>query len=122
MLSAYLLLSEYVSSLFAARAHYHFPMNLSDLTQFLGELHENNTTTWFASQRERYTSLRGQFETLVEGVIAKVATFDTQIANQTPNSLIFRLNRDVRFSKDKSPYKTYFGAGLAPLGRRNSGA
>jgi uncharacterized protein (TIGR02453 family) len=92
---------------------------ISDLTAFLGELAENNTKEWFDKQRVRYEALRKQFETVVGEVIIGISAFDTEILHVQPKDAMFRINRDVRFAKDKSPYKTTFSAAFNPHGKNS---
>ena len=92
-------------------------MQANELVNFLQELAENNNKSWFEAQRPRYQALRQDFTTLVSVVIAGVAVVDPSMQDVAPADCIFRINRDVRFSRDKSPYKTQFGAAIAPRGR-----
>ena len=93
-------------------------MHFRDLIQFLAELSENNNRAWFAMNRPRYDILREEFLTLVTGLIAEIAAFDPFVANCDPKKALFRINRDMRFSKDKRPYKTTFSASILPSGRK----
>ena len=79
---------------------------------FLAQLKQNNTTSWFAAHRSAYDTARGDFQQLVNQVLHDLATADQAIAQAAldPRKCLFRINRDVRFSADKSPYKTHFGA------------
>jgi uncharacterized protein (TIGR02453 family) len=96
-------------------------MHLRDLTQFLGELSENNNRPWFIMNKPRYDILREEFLAVVTDLIREVAKFDRAIAACDPKKAMFRINRDIRFSKDKTPYKTYFSAGIAPGDKRRPG-
>jgi uncharacterized protein (TIGR02453 family) len=93
-------------------------MHLRDLTQFLGELSENNNRPWFIMNKPRYDILREEFLAVVTELIRETAKFDRAIAACDPKKAMFRINRDIRFSKDKTPYKTYFSAGIAPGDKR----
>ena len=88
------------------------------LVQFLAELEQNNNKTWFEANKSRYTALRADFADLVDEIIFGVATFDPRLAGVAAKDCMFRIYRDVRFSKDKSPYKPYFSAALSETGRR----
>jgi uncharacterized protein (TIGR02453 family) len=76
---------------------------------FLAELAENNDRAWFAENRERYErDLLGPQREFVDAVGTAFAAVDQRVnADSAVNRSIFRINRDTRFSKDKSPYKTY---------------
>ena len=89
-------------------------MHLRDLTQFLTELADNNNRPWFIHNKPRYDILREEFETVVTELIAAIAKFDRQVVACNPKKAMFRINRDVRFANDKSPYKTRFSAGITP--------
>jgi len=81
-----------------------------DTLKFLEALKENNNREWFAQNKAWYERARADFENLVAQVIQGIATFDSEIGYLQPKKTIFRIYRDVRFSPDKSPYKTHFGA------------
>lgn len=93
-------------------------MHIRDLIQFLTELSENNNRAWFAMNRPRYDILREEFLALVTSLIAGIAVFDPAVAACDPKKAMFRINRDMRFSKDKRPYKTLFSASILPGGRK----
>ncbi len=90
------------------------PMKLVDLTRYLAELSENNNRAWFVMNKPRYDILREEFLTLVTDVIAQISKFDPLVLHCNPKKALFRINRDVRFSHDKSPYKTSFSAAIVP--------
>ncbi len=91
--------------------------------RFLQQLTLNNDKVWFDANRSLYTRLRKEFEEFLDVVISEVGQFDRESAQTTAKASIFRINRDIRFSNDKRPYKTNFGAFIARGGRKgiNSG-
>jgi len=91
-------------------------MHIRDLTRFLAELAENNQRAWFVMNRPRYDILRIEFLQLVTQLIAGIARFDPAVADCNPKKALFRINRDIRFSHDKSPYKTTFPAASTASG------
>ncbi|WP_183379520.1 MULTISPECIES: DUF2461 domain-containing protein [unclassified Herbaspirillum] len=91
-------------------------MHIRDLTQFLAELSENNNRAWFVMNKPRYDILRAEFLELVITLIADISKFDPAIADCNPKKALFRINRDMRFSHDKSPYKTHFSAAITSSG------
>jgi uncharacterized protein (TIGR02453 family) len=93
-------------------------MHLPALLQFLEGLAENNNKAWFVMNQPSYAILREEFTALVGEVIAKVARFDREMAGVDPKKALFRIYRDVRFSTDKTPYKTTFSAALAARGKK----
>lgn len=93
-------------------------MHLRDLTQFLTELSENNNRPWFLWNKPRYDILRVEFLDTVTQLIREITRFDKAVAACDPKKAVFRIHRDTRFSKDKTPYKTHFSAGIAPGDKR----
>lgn len=93
-------------------------MHIRDLTQFLFELSENNNRAWFVMNKPRYDILRAEFLDLVIQLIADIARFDPAVANCNPKKALFRINRDMRFSHDKSPYKSTFSAAITASGMK----
>ena len=89
-------------------------MHLRDLTQYLNELTESNNRPWFIMNKPRYDILREEFQEVVTELIRAITAFDKQVAACNPKKAMFRINRDIRFSKNKTPYKTRFSAGITP--------
>jgi len=97
-------------------------MHLRDLTQYLTELKDNNSRPWFIMNKPRYDILREEFHDVVSELIRELSKFDRQVAACNPKKAMFRINRDIRFSNDKTPYKTRFSAGIAPNDKRRPSA
>lgn len=97
-------------------------MHLRDLTQFLTELADNNNRPWFIMNKPRYDILREEFLAVVTELIREIGKFDPQVAACNPKKALFRINRDIRFATDKSPYKTRFSAGITPKDLRRPSA
>ena len=95
-------------------------LNLPRLQAFLAELKFNNEKAWFGAHRSEYQALREEFIDFMAGVIAGVAVTDPGVADIRARDTLFRINRDVRFAHDKSPYKTSFSAAISPGGRHSS--
>ena len=91
-------------------------MHVRDLKQYLAELAENNNRAWFVMNKPRYDILRAEFLELVIHLIAGISKFDPAIAQCNPKKALFRINRDMRFSREKIPYKTHFSAALTASG------
>ncbi len=89
-------------------------MHLRDLKQYLTELAANNNRPWFIMNKPRYDILREEFLQVVTDVIIELGKFDPAVKFCNPKKAMFRINRDVRFANDKSPYKTRFSAAIAP--------
>ena len=88
--------------------------------KFLQDLKKNNNKPWFDANRPRYESAKKDFETFLQLVIDKLAKSDETIQGLKAKDCMFRINRDVRFAKDKSPYKTNFGASINKGGKKSS--
>lgn len=87
--------------------------------QFLKGLKKNNVKEWFDGHRKEYDTAKADFAALIEGLILKHAAKDVTIADRTAKECLFRINRDVRFSKDKAPYKSNFGASIKRDGKKS---
>ena len=86
---------------------------------FLSALRENNNKEWFDQNREWYQESRKKVVFLTELIIHELGKFDDEIGVQDPHHCIFRIFRDVRFSNDKTPYKTHIGTYIAKGGRKS---
>ncbi len=91
--------------------------NISEIMAFLRQLAMNNDRTWFKARKHTYDALRGAWEQDMERLIALVATFDPQARGLAIKDCVYRIYRDIRFSHDKSPYKTYFSGVIGKGGR-----
>ncbi len=91
-------------------------MHLRDLSRFLLELAENNNRAWFVMNKPRYDILRAEFLELVTALITDIAKFDPAVAACNPKRALFRINRDLRFARDRDPYKTTFSASITASG------
>lgn len=87
---------------------------------FLKDLAKNNQKEWMDANKKRYLAAKEQVVHLVTEVLGEIGDFDPQVADLEPKKTLFRINRDIRFSKNKNPYKTNFGAFMA-VGGKNSG-
>ena len=85
-------------------------MHIPALLQFLHELSENNTKSWFLHNKPHYDILRAEFIDLIADVGKRIQQFDNGLGPFEAKKALFRIYRDVRFSKDKSPLKTHIGA------------
>jgi uncharacterized protein (TIGR02453 family) len=88
--------------------------------EFLSELKENNNREWFHANKERYDELRKEYIAIIQQLVDGISAFDKEIAGLDAKSCVFRIYRDIRFSGDKSPYKTHFGAFMTGKGGRAS--
>ncbi|MGC4035289.1 MAG: DUF2461 domain-containing protein [Chitinophagaceae bacterium] len=93
-------------------------LNTSTL-KFLKDLKKNNNKPWFDAHRKEYEAAKADFGNLVQSIIDKHSKKDETIAHLKAKDCLFRINRDVRFSKDKSPYKTNMGAYINRGGKKS---
>lgn len=86
---------------------------------FLSELKENNYQEWFKMNQSSYSAAKKNFETLVQQIIDKIVEFEPIMKGLEVKNCVFRINRDIRFSNDKSPYKSNYGAFIVRGGKKN---
>lgn len=92
---------------------------MTGLIDFLVELRKNNNREWFQAHKGEYDALRTHFIADVEQLIARLATYDEELRGLRVEDCIYRIYRDIRFSPDKTPYKTYFSAYIARGGKKS---
>lgn len=91
-----------------------------NILEFVQCLKQNNNREWFNENKDWYNKVRTEFEQLTADLIYEISKFDKEVKHLTPKECLFRIYRDVRFSPDKSPYKTHLGAYIAaPNGRKS---
>ena len=87
---------------------------------FLKELTENNNIEWFHANKKRYEAqVKGPFLALLEEIVVKAVKFEPELAATPVKSMMFRLNRDIRFSKNKDPYKDHISGLIGKYGTRD---
>ncbi|MGC3977789.1 MAG: DUF2461 domain-containing protein [Paludibacteraceae bacterium] len=92
-------------------------VNTNLVLDFLKKLEENNSLTWMKANKTEYETAKSEFEKLIQELINRISVYDSSIIGLQPSKLIFRLNRDTRFSKDKSPYNPSFRAHISQAER-----
>jgi len=92
---------------------------MDKILQFLTALRENNNREWFEQNKDWYLQVKAKHEQLLEKIIKELSKFDVVAGTPAAKDCIFRIYRDVRFSKDKLPYKTHMGAFIAAGGRKS---
>jgi uncharacterized protein (TIGR02453 family) len=94
----------------------HFDKSFVD---FFKQLSANNTSAWFADNRKTYeTSVKNPFKAFVDEMITRIQKHQPEI-NISSSDAIFRINKDIRFSKDKTPYNTHVSANVSSQGRKS---
>lgn len=94
------------------------PVDLNPTLSFLRELKSNNNKAWFEKNREAYQRAKEGFEVFIDKFIDEFRRVE-DFGGLSAKDCTFRINRDIRFSKDKSPYKTNMGAEVARGGRKS---
>lgn len=92
---------------------------LKDILNFLSVLKENNHKEWFDENRDWYQKTKKNYELFAGRLIQEILKFDKNIGTPEVKDCVFRIFRDVRFSNDKTPYKTHMGVYIAKGGRKS---
>jgi uncharacterized protein (TIGR02453 family) len=87
--------------------------------QFLVDLKKNNNRDWFKKNKKTYEAAKANFEEFIDALIGRISKFDPGVKDLKAKDCVFRIYRDIRFSKDKSPYKTHFGAHITPTTKKS---
>lgn len=87
--------------------------------KFLKTLDKNNNKPWFEANKEAYQNAKADYESMVQQLIDGLAKQDAAVDGLQVKDCVFRIYKDVRFSKDKTPYKTNMGAAFSPGGRKS---
>lgn len=94
-------------------------MQLKKTLEFLTQLRDNNDRTWFHANKALYDEAKIEFEYFINAVIPIIKEIDSDVDVVNAKECTFRIFRDVRFSKNKMPYKTNFGAFISKGGRKS---
>lgn len=89
---------------------------------FLRRLDQHNNKAWFEAHRAEYESAKKDFEQFIEAILRGAEAFIPELAGRQAKDAIFRIYKDVRFSKDKTPYKNSMGAGFGKFDRKKMNA
>lgn len=95
-------------------------MNLKNTLEFLATLSDHNTKEWMDDNRAWYQEVRAEFIQLVDELIQKMLPWEPGLAGLRGKDCVFRINRDIRFSNNKDPYKTNFGAAISIGGKHSA--
>lgn len=93
---------------------------MEKVLSFISALDQNNNKEWMDSNKKWYLEAKEEFKSVTEQLIRRTSLFDPAVADLEPKKCIFRINRDIRFSNDKRPYKNNFGMAMGE-GGRNAG-
>lgn len=92
---------------------------MREIIDFLSELHDNNNREWFEANKGRYRRALARHQANTEELIRRIASFDKTIEGATVANSTYRIYRDTRFSKDKTPYKDFFSSFIVRGGKRS---
>ncbi|MDO4461804.1 MAG: DUF2461 domain-containing protein [Bacteroidia bacterium] len=92
---------------------------MKQIISFLNALSQNNNREWFLANKKEYEECKAKFEQFTDELIAAVSEFDPTIRGLKAKDCTYRIYRDVRFSADKSPYKTHFGCYIVRGGKKS---
>lgn len=92
---------------------------MREVLDFLSELHDNNTREWFERNKPRYREVLAKHNANVERLVELIAKFDPTVEGLRLSDCTYRIYRDTRFSKDKTPYKDYMSAFIVRGGKRS---
>lgn len=92
-------------------------MDFNIILKFLKDLAKNNDRAWFEKNKAKYLAAKDEFDQFVGKLVHDLTDFDQSLAALDPKKITFRIYRDVRFSKNKLPYKSNMSAGISPRGK-----
>ncbi len=92
---------------------------MKKVIDFLTALQQNNDKQWFDGNRSFYREAESEFKEVVERLIPAIASFEPSVSRLSVRDCTYRIYRDIRFSRDKRPYKTYMGAYICPGGKKS---
>lgn len=90
----------------------------TETVKFLKALKKNNSKEWFDQNRKSYEQAKENYLDFVGDILGRMKKIDTSLTDLEPKQCVFRINRDVRFSKNKDPYKTNMGASFSKGGKK----
>ncbi len=94
-------------------------MNTKLIYQFLKDVGNNNNREWFHAHKDEYEAAKAEFEVFTAALITRIGTFDEEVRGMVPSQCTYRIYRDIRFSEDKTPYKTHMGAYVNAHGKKS---
>jgi len=101
----------------ASRKPHKKELPMKDVLDYLTDLSQNNNREWFHANKDRYQNANTAFVRCIGELITAIGAFDAGILHNSPKELTFKMMRDTRFSRDKSPYNPMFRAHIAPAGK-----
>jgi len=89
---------------------------------FLTKIKKNNNRDWFDKNKEKYLAAKDNVSEMIDALLKEITAFDKRYAGLTSKDCLFRIYRDIRFAKDKRPYKTNMGASITIGGKKSTKA
>lgn len=86
--------------------------------QFLNDLKQNNERPWFQDHKESYLDAKKDFEQFIQRLLLELTVLDSDYGKLSVKDCVFRIYRDIRFSKNKTPYKVHLAAGINKGGKK----
>jgi len=97
----------------------HNSITMKETLRFLQDLSLNNNKQWFDANKDRYLAAKATVDALAVELIDGIRSFDKSIGPMSPKDCTYRIYRDLRFSKDKTPYKTHMGLYINREGKKS---
>jgi uncharacterized protein (TIGR02453 family) len=94
------------------------PLITPSTIRFLKALKKNNNKIWFDENKDQFLQAKTEFSHFTEGLLQQMLSFDNSLRDLEAKNCLFRINRDIRFSKDKTPYKVHFSAAFIKGGKK----
>lgn len=92
---------------------------MQEVIHFLQQLQQHNERSWFQAHKDEYQAAQARFNVFAEELIQRLGDQDPSVRGLSVKDCTYRIYRDIRFSKDKSPYKTHFGVYVCPGGKKS---
>lgn len=92
---------------------------MQKVISFLRDLHDNNNREWFIAHKAEYTEAKNEFNAFALDLLKEIRKFDDSIGDLSLGDITYRIYRDVRFSKNKMPYKCHMGVFICPGGKKS---
>ncbi len=92
---------------------------MDKVLSFLLQIRDNNNKEWLEANKDAYHEANNIFIAFVEKLIAGIGEFDPSVSDLSIKDCVYRFHRDTRFSPNKMPYKTHFGAFICPHGKKS---
>jgi len=93
---------------------------MKEILDFLTRLAKNNNKTWFDEHKEEYKAIKAKLDALALEFLHGVEQFDHRVSGLAVKDITYRIYRDLRFTKDKHPYKTWHGIFVCPQGKKSN--